>query len=422
MIEITFPRRFTFLNYGSIDFNDALSNFDWDIESGKVVINLSGCQQLNYQALSLLVLYIWKLRAKGCYIELLHSANSEQMWRRMGAMGWYYVLSSSNQNFIGDKYKPLIAIRDNKDFKSAVSKAENYSKDFNIEYEKTLRYVLSELLYNTLEHGLSYERSSGQTLKIPSITQFTWYRDRGKLSFIVADLGIGIKRHLEKTYPGFESDEEALRYSVKPQVSGTFSSSGAYKTKDNAGVGLFISSNIMKRLKADMYIVSGKGLLHISPRDSTSKELQNRWPGTIVYGEVKLGIEAGFELHSLMSELRDKARSEIQVKQDSEEKNTYYIHIRNYFGQYAEDKDHAKRFRDRHIIPNVESGKKIVFDFADVVAAPHSFLSALFATPITIIGLHAYKKIKIINAEPEIRETIDFIFDENTESQQGTSP
>ncbi len=36
------------------------------------------------------------------------------------------------------------------------------------------------------------------------------------------------------------------------------------------------------------------------------------------------------------------------------------------------------------------------------------------ATPIKQMGMNAYKKLKIINAEPEIRETIDYILDENT--------
>ncbi len=30
------------------------------------------------------------------------------------------------------------------------------------------------------------------------------------------------------------------------------------------------------------------------------------------------------------------------------------------------------------------------------------------------LGLAAYKKVKVINALPEIRETVDFIRDENT--------
>ncbi|WP_222860938.1 hypothetical protein [Vibrio cholerae] len=49
-----------------------------------------------------------------------------------------------------------------------------------------------------------------------------------------------------------------------------------------------------------------------------------------------------------------------------------------------------------------------------MISAPHSFLSALLASPIKSLGMVSFKRIKIINASPEIRETIDFIFDDNT--------
>jgi hypothetical protein len=180
-------------------------------------------------------------------------------------------------------------------------------------------------------------------------------------------------------------------------------------------MGLYISSNIMRKLKANLYIVSGKGVVHVSPTDITSKELQNKWPGTFVYGEVKLGTDTQFKLHSMMQELREKARQEVETKSKAEQEGNFYIPIRNYFGVYAEDKEAAKTFRDSKIIERVDSGDQITLDFSDVKAAPHSFLSALLATPITKLGIVAYKRIKVINASPEIRETIDFILDENTE-------
>jgi len=61
----------------------------------------------------------------------------------------------------------------------------------------------------------------------------------------------------------------------------------------------------------------------------------------------------------------------------------------------------------------LENKKSLLFDFADVKSAPHSFFSALLATPIKRLDMQAFKKIKIINAEPEIRETIDYILDDN---------
>ncbi|MGV8691542.1 STAS-like domain-containing protein, partial [Pseudomonas aeruginosa] len=66
------------------------------------------------------------------------------------------------------------------------------------------------------------------------------------------------------------------------------------------------------------------------------------------------------------------------------------------------------------IFPALDEEKQIVIDFEGVISSPHSFLSALLASPIKSIGMNAYKKIKILNATPDIRETIDFILDDNT--------
>lgn len=66
------------------------------------------------------------------------------------------------------------------------------------------------------------------------------------------------------------------------------------------------------------------------------------------------------------------------------------------------------------LLPEVESGKKVLLDFEGVVSSPHSFLNALLATPIKRLGMSSFKRIKVINAKPDIRETIDFILEDNT--------
>lgn len=76
--------------------------------------------------------------------------------------------------------------------------------------------------------------------------------------------------------------------------------------------------------------------------------------------------------------------------------------------------DAAIKFKEKYIFSAIEEDKNIVIDFNYVESSPHSFLSALLASPIKRLGMTAYKKIKVINATPEIRETIDFIFDDNT--------
>lgn len=409
-VNIVLPDRLSFIHNGVYDFDRYLKFFDWTLHDAQVQIDFRHCRNANYQALSLFVLYIWYLRKKGCHVELIYGEKEVQgvttMWQDMGAKGLFYVLNDINENFQGKPHKPLFAIRNSEDFRTALEKAEDYTKTHGLEYEKTLRYILSELLYNTLEHG--------RNLHVPSLLQFAWYETKRELSFLIGDLGVGIRRHLSQTYPGLEGDVEAILLALKPQVSGTFNGGQPYGVKNNAGVGLFLSSSIVRRLHAHMYIVSGTGLVHISPTEVTRKKLTASWPGTFVYVTLHLGTIADLNLQKMMAELREAAAQELAVALEREQENRFYLNIRNYLGRYAEDKKLAIRLRDEKLLPAIEEGASVTIDFYEVISAPHSLLNALLATPIQRLGLSSYKRIKIINSSPEIRETIDFILDENT--------
>lgn len=417
-VLLKLPPRFAFKHHNIIDFTDVINFFDWSLSDRQVKVDFKKCKSANYQALSLLVLFLWKIRSQGCRVSFILSdgeGGASQMWRLMGAVGMFQVSTHDENNFNANKYKPLVALRNSADFKEALFRAEDYADEFNVEYKNTLRYVLSEVMYNTLEHGVSSFKYKNKQRRMPSIIQFTWYQNHGEMHFLVGDTGIGIKKHLEKAYPFFDSDIDAIKKSIRPQVSGTFGDNNPYTEKNNAGVGLFLSTNIIRKLNADMHIISGNGALHVSPRDITGKEIDARWPGTFILVSLKLEDNPGFALHSLMQEFREAARKELASGDTHEQDTTFYCNMVNYFGPFAEDKDAAISFRDKRIIPAIKEKKKIVVDFEDIENCPHSFLSALLATPVLILGMDSYKSIRIINASPEIRETIDYIFDENTD-------
>jgi len=417
-VTLTLPHRFSFREHDVYEFEEALSFFDWSLCDRQVRIDITKCKSPNYQTLSLLVLYSWHLKNNGCTVSIIES-NDEQgasaMWRQLGGRGTFPVLFNPNQTFKGGRFKPLLPVRGSEDFKRVIAAVDSYTNGFNIQYADTLRYVLSELLYNTLEHGKLFGTPHIRGRRIPSIAQFAWYKRSNEIQFIIADIGIGIKRHIEQAYPGQLSHIDAIRLAIKPQRSGTFGRSDPYTDKNNAGMGLYISSNIIKRLNAEMHIISGDGLLHISPRDVTGRTLNNGWPGTLVLVTLRLEDEPSFLLHSLLQEFRDQAQSEQRTADKQEELDRLYIGINNYFGRFAEDKDAAIHYKEKNIFAAIDEGRDIVLDFTEVHSSPHSFLSALLASPIKRLGMKAYKKIKIINATAEIRETIDFIFDDNTE-------
>lgn len=416
-VELVLPARFTFTDHDSFDMAGPLSFFDWDLTDCIVKIDMTACKHPNYQTLTLLTLYSWHLKNQGCTIDFSrseHDQDAAAMWRRMGARGLFNVLQSKAQQFKGDPLKPLFALRNRSDFSSIIEKADSYVEGFNIEYTKTLRYVLSELLYNAMEHGKRHPSDKTYGEAIPAVVQFTWYKERNELRFLVADIGQGIKRHIEQMYPGQESHEQAIKLALKPQVSGTFANQDPYRAKDNAGMGLYFSTNIIRRLNADMHVVTGDGIVHISPRDVTGYTMPTSWPGTLVHVVIRLNNNESFALQKMMQDFREAAMNDQRKADHREESNRYLINVANYFGTFAEDKAAAIKFRNERLFPAVDEGKDVVIDFEGVISAPHSFLSALLASPIKRLGMAAYKRLRFINVAPEIRETIDFILDDHT--------
>jgi anti-sigma regulatory factor (Ser/Thr protein kinase) len=176
-------------------------------------------------------------------------------------------------NFGRSEHKTLFAIRNSEHFRSATAEVEHFCAQFGIEYQDTLRYVLTELLHNVLKHGCSDFSWEGRRYPVPLIAQFTWHEKINEIHFIVADTGVKIKRHLSQIYGSLATDEKAIRSSLQPEVSGTFGRQDPYSSRNNAGIGLYLSSNIARKLRGDMYIGSGNGLVHVLPLDTTNREL-----------------------------------------------------------------------------------------------------------------------------------------------------
>ncbi|MBL8236052.1 MAG: DUF4325 domain-containing protein [Bryobacterales bacterium] len=422
--SVELPERFSFINQQLVTFDDVLCWFDWNFEpDDPMVVDISKCSQSNYQALALLVLYIWKVKATGATVDLHKEGSGQQsawtMFKTMGAVGWSQVLFSERKNFEGGKYKPLIALRNSTDFNRVKEALDQFSEDFHLEYSKILHYVTAEILYNTLEHGQSWVKDrKGKDFRIPSLVQLSWYETRNEISVIIADLGIGIRKHLSRAYPSIESDVDALLLAIRPNISGTFGQTNPYTQQNNAGVGLFFSSQIMQKLRGDMYVVSGNGLLHISPKDITTRTLECSWPGTIVYLKIDLQkSDSAFKLDAMLAETRKAAAEELRNRESAAKEESFYLSIYNYFGRYAENKMEAISYKDKHLVPAAEAGKTLVLDFVDVEMSTHSFLSALLKGPIgayVAAGLNPYKKIKLRNPTNDIRETVEYILESLT--------
>ena len=411
---IPLPKTFSFIQNGITEFDSILSLFKWNYSNTKIIIDGNQCKHASYQTLTLLILYLWKLKQQKTFISIQFPKHStlDIMWNRLDGPNYLSILNNSQNNFHYVYNKPLFAIKyKDHNITQMLNTIRDYAMDLPTDlirgYEDAVRYIISELTYNALEHGFNPQ--------IPSLLQFNWYRDKNQLSFILADLGIGIKNHLEQTYAPFTNNTEAIAMALEPEISGTFGVNvGPYKQQNNAGMGLYLSSNLGKTLEADMYIVSGDGVAHISPLDVTYTTLNNSWPGTFIYMTIGFDRLKTYDLHKHLEDFRKHATETVAKRNNIVRAPELYIDMYNYCGERCEVKLEAINLRERKIIPAIQKGETVVLDFSHAITATHSFLTALLADPIKILGLKSYKQIKIIGANETIRTIIDFVFDTYT--------
>lgn len=411
---IPLPKAFSFIQNGITEFDSILSLFKWNYSNTKIIIDGTQCKHASYQTLTLLILYLWKLKQQKTFISIQFPKHStlDIMWNRLDGPNYLSILNNSQNNFHYVYNKPLFAIKyKDHNITQMLNTIRDYAMDLPTDlirgYEDAVRYIISELTYNALEHGFNPQ--------IPSLLQFNWYRDKNQLSFILADLGIGIKNHLEQTYAPFTNNTDAIAMALEPEISGTFGVNvGPYKQQNNAGMGLYLSSNLGKTLEADMYIVSGDGVAHISPLDVTYTTLENAWPGTFIYMTIGFDRLKTYDLHKHLEDFRKHATETVAKRNNIVRAPELYIDMYNYCGERCEVKLEAINLRERKIIPAIQKGETVVLDFSHAITATHSFLTALLADSIKILGLKSYKQIKIIGANETIRTIIDFVFDTYT--------
>ena len=84
--------------------------------------------------------------------------------------------------------------------------------------------------------------------------------------------------------------------------------------------------------------------------------------------------------------------------------------MRKIAGEFAENKDIAKKLRVETIIPALTKSQEVVLDFKDVSGATQSFIHALISDPIRELKVLAFEKLVYKNANNDIREVISIVY------------
>jgi len=86
------------------------------------------------------------------------------------------------------------------------------------------------------------------------------------------------------------------------------------------------------------------------------------------------------------------------------------LKIRKYAGDFAENKDIAKKLRIEKIMPALSKHNEVVLDFDRVSGATQSFIHALISDPIRELQDAAFDNLFYKNANDDIREIISIVY------------
>ena len=80
-------------------------------------------------------------------------------------------------------------------------------------------------------------------------------------------------------------------------------------------------------------------------------------------------------------------------------------------GEFAEDKNKAKKMRTKEILPALERNETVILDFEKVNSTTQSFIHALISEAIKQQGICVLDKLHFKNCNQIVREVVKIVFE-----------
>lgn len=222
------------------------------------------------------------------------------------------------------RFVPLTQIKDSKSLTKFITEVTPLLH-LEPKHAEPIRYIMSELIRNVLEHSLS---------KDGAIVSAQYYKKSNTIRIGIADTGIGVWKSINESYNP-KNDLEAISMALTPGITGTTRKEGG--TERNAGAGLFFIKSIASVNRDFFVIYSGKAMykllkrsgkkpkLNADPfddRHSKKDDLPN-WQGTVV--GIDLSLDTTQEFSLLLELLNETLREAIKERKKARYKKPQFI-------------------------------------------------------------------------------------------------
>ncbi|MBI2050218.1 MAG: sensor histidine kinase [Parcubacteria group bacterium] len=230
------------------------------------------------------------------------TARSKHYLERMGLFKFLGVQSDMviKKHEPAGRFIPLTQINTSEELKKFITEMTPLLH-LSPKHAEPIRYIISELVRNVLEHSLS---------QYGALVAAQYFQKSNTIRIGIADTGVGIWKTINNAYNP-KDDLDAIRLALTPGITGTTRKEGG--TEQNAGAGLFFIKSIANVNRDFFVIYSGTAMYKLLKRQSSkikkiklyADPLRDRhssevhlpnWEGTVVGIDISLATTSEFSL------------------------------------------------------------------------------------------------------------------------------
>jgi anti-sigma regulatory factor (Ser/Thr protein kinase) len=354
-------------------------NWVWDCQDPEIEVSaVAPIEHMEPPALVAFAAWAAHQRVNGRRIRVLDSVRSPYTWR-YGLLSALTGLPGSSE--MATRFLPPTQILSEATIAEVLNRAVHALGLSALGVRTSITWAMSEALRNVFEHANS---PTGAFLSA------SFFPARDRVSFAVADTGVGVPRTIRRQYGASLTDAQANETAVQLKTSGAPRSPKYGGSVKNAGVGLFYLRSMSARSAGLFALLSESAFVRGTVDNSLPEiaETQARWNGTVV--TVSLSAARAEDALHAVRVLLTRGLSAQPKKQlvgfGDPPSGSEIVRFAPTAAGVIENKEEANRAREEVLLPAIAAGRRVGIDLRLGQAATHSFVHALLYAPIKDIA------------------------------------
>lgn len=252
------------------------------------------------------------------------TAKSAHYLKRMGLFKFLDIESGINmeEHESAGRFIPLTQIKNSEELSHFIKEMIPLLHLQPIQVDP-IRYVVSELVRNVIEHACS---------QTGAIVSAQYYKKSNRIAIGIVDTGLGIKKTISQSHAA-KTHAKAIRLALIPGITGTTKREGG--TDYNAGAGLFFIKT-MAKVNHDFFMIysgnalykllkSGSNKLFADPFQDKHSKSENLplWNGAVV--GVDISLNETKEFSELLDLIRDIYSKTVKERRKAKYKKPKFI-------------------------------------------------------------------------------------------------